>query len=377
MMATTAAPATGVVHLIAPAAFGGAESVVLALAAADAPGTHVLILRSSPAGVHPLTEQLRARNVPVEELVVPRRAYGAQARRVREALRRRQATLLHTHGYHANVVGWLAARSERITLVSTVHGYLARDFKERLYDRLDRWVLRRFDAVAAVSESLRAQLVASGVPPAHIMVVANGMDADAPRLDADAARRALDLPSDRLVVGWTGRLSHEKGADLLLAATRMMRSTCCVALIGDGPERPVLEEQAAAIAAADGPRARFLGAKPSAGRFLPAFDVLVISSRREGSPMIVLEAAAAGVPIVAFRVGGIGELLDESSAWLVPAGDTQGLAAALDDALADAGARAQRAATARQRLVATHGMGSWRARMGAVYEAAKNRRRPQ
>ena len=139
------------------------------------------------------------------------------------------------------------------------------------------------------------------------------------------------------LLGWVGRLSHVKGADIALAAlARLRNDSARLVFVGDGPDRPALEAQAAALGVAS--RVRFAGMVPQASSILPAFDALVLSSRSEGTPMILLETIHAGVPIVASAVGGVPDLLPAGTALLVPPNDPAALATAMDEVLADRGA---------------------------------------
>ncbi|MFN9575865.1 MAG: glycosyltransferase, partial [Gemmatimonadota bacterium] len=130
-------------------------------------------------------------------------------------------------------------------------------------------------------------------------------------------------------VGWVGRLSHEKGADLFVEAMmRCPRSDAIGVIVGDGPQRRDLQARVGPGAAI-----RLVGSRPDIGQLMPAFDVLAISSRAEGTPMVLLEAMSARVPIASFAVGGIPELLPADAAWFAAPGDTAGLAASIAAAL--------------------------------------------
>jgi len=310
--------------LIAPAEAGGAESVVLAVAAAAPERTRVILLNqvaAATAGSHPLAELLRQQGVGVDEVRCGRRRYGAESRAITRLLLSANAALLHTHGYHATLVGWHAARRARLPVVGMVHGYLDRNLKERLYRALERWVLRRCDATITVSQRIRDARVTSGVNPRRIHVIQNGI---APREkigDRGEARRLLALEPNESVIGWVGRLSREKGADLLLEAMSGESVPARVVTVGDGPERPALAAQARLLwTSAARASVHFAGQQQGAAGLIPAFDLLALTSRTEGTPMVILEAVAAGVPIVAFKVGGIPDLLGDDDAWLVRSG---------------------------------------------------------
>ncbi len=162
------------------------------------------------------------------------------------------------------------------------------------------------------------------------------------------ARRALGLPEEGPIVGWVGRLSPEKGPDVLLRAVTLIgRPQVRLSYLGDGSSRVALEAQEREIVAhgsVDYDRVRFHGNVANAGRLLKAFDVLVLSSRSEGTPMILFEAMDAEVPVVATRVGGVPDVVTEQEAILVPSEDAEALAHGIRQVLhnpTDASQRAQ------------------------------------
>jgi glycosyltransferase involved in cell wall biosynthesis len=338
-----------VVHVIAPSPAGGAESVVLALASAAKDRTRAVILNQATdpsAPPMPLVDQLRRRGVSVEEIRCGRRRYRAEARALEAHLRDVRASLVHTHGYHGTWVGYYAAKRRGLPLVATVHGYLTRSLKERLYNLVDRRLLRRFDAVIAVSEGIQQQLIRS-------------------------ARRALGVSETERVVGWVGRLSPEKGADLLLQALAATDAEVKAVIIGEGPEHPRLVEMIRTLELDRQDRVRLAGYRSDAAELLSAFDVLALTSRMEGTPMIVLEAVAAGLPIIAFAVGGIPKLLTTETAWLVTPEDPQAFAAALREAVRFPDEAKARAARARASLAERLSIERWLERIRDVYRIVR------
>ncbi|MEO8138310.1 MAG: glycosyltransferase, partial [Gemmatimonadota bacterium] len=196
-----------------------------------------------------------------------------------------------------------------------------------------------------------------------------------PPLTRAEARVALGLPADAPVLGWVGRLSPEKGADLFLAAlARLQRPGVLAAIIGDGRLRPSLEAQARTLGISD--RVRWLGLVPDAGRLTAAFDSFVLSSRTEGTPIALLEAMASGTPVVATAVGGVPDILvGDREAILVPSEDPAALAAALAAVLDDRAAAARRAGAARTRLERDYALGPWLERHRTLYQSILARRR--
>lgn len=197
--------------------------------------------------------------------------------------------------------------------------------------------LRRAQRVVAVSEALAAEVARLGVPRERIVVQHNGVDGDVfvPG-NQGAARRTLGLPLDRRIVGYVGRLSHEKGADVLIEAMRLLAGrapTAEAAIVGAGPLEPALRARAAALGIGD--RVRLVGHRghDELPRWLRAFDVLCLPSRREGCPNVVLEALASGRPVVASEVGGVPELLTPHNGVLTAPDAPDELARGLESAL--------------------------------------------
>lgn len=363
---TPPAPPGAVLQVIAPAPYGGAERVVEGVAAGlCGRGRRVMVAALlQDDGPSPFAARLRRAAIEVREIRSGRRRYGAEIETLTRVVRETSAVLLHTHVYHADIVGWRAARRAGIPVVATAHGFTTGDLKNRLYQWLDRRLLRRFDAVVCVSAGVRERLLRAGCPPQRLHLVPNGYGSQPGMAPADA-RRAVGVTPDAKVIGWIGRVSAEKGPDLLIeamAAPALHDAQSVV--IGDGPETRALAKDAAARAP---DRVRLLGARPDAARLLPAFDVLALTSRTEGTPMVLLEAMAAGIPVVAFAVGGIPDVLDARSGWLVPPGDTRALAAGLREALDRPDEARRRADRARDIVERRYGMDRWLDAMEAVY----------
>lgn len=323
-----------VLHVIAPAPSGGAETVVRALAAAQRGlGAECQIAAVLQAGGEsPFVHQARADGLTVSEIRCGRRQYLREGAEI-AALARGRYDLIHSHVVHANFVALRAGRLAGLPVVSTAHGFTGGDWKNRFYDWADPLLLKRFDAVFAVSKALEDLLLRRGCDPGRVHLVPNAFRPGRMLARAEA-RRVLDLPAEGKVIGWLGRLTREKGPDLLLdALARLTTGGTTTMIIGEGPMLPEL--LAGATARGLGPGAvRFAGRRDGAASLLKAFDAIVLSSRTEGTPMALLEAIAAEVPVVSFAVGGIPQVLDERSGWLAPPLDTGALAAGLDQALA-------------------------------------------
>jgi glycosyltransferase involved in cell wall biosynthesis len=361
------------VHLIAPAPVGGAESVVRALTVGrrECGGDTEVVALLTDSTAAGFVRDLRAHGVPTTEVREGRRHYLAEVRAVASILESRGADLVHSHVYHANLVGYFAARRCRVPIVATHHGYTGGGARNGLYEWADRRVLRRFDAVVCVSQSSRSWLHRTGCREDRLHVVENGLDARA-TLSRERARASLGLAPSALAVGWVGRLSAEKGPDLLLRAVRHVgRAGLVTTVIGDGPEHARLPGLVEDLGL--GPSVVLAGQRPDAASLLAAFDVLVISSRTEGLPMVLLEAMAARVPVVAFAVGGIPEVLTSGTGWLVEPGDVVALAGAIREAVTDPGEARRRADAGHEAVRLRLSLRRWVERVEDVYGTAAAR----
>jgi glycosyltransferase involved in cell wall biosynthesis len=189
-------------------------------------------------------------------------------------------------------------------------------------------------------------------------VIPNGWSDRNPIADRSNARRHLNLPANGTVVGWVGRLIPIKGADVFLQSIRHLAALpLTISLIGDGSEKAGLEEFVRAQGLAD--RVRFHGTVPDAARYISAFDAFVLSSRSEGTPVTLLEAIAARVPVVVTSVGGVPDVVGPAEALLVPPEEPRALAEAIRSVIQDPAAAARRAEAAAHRLHANFGMERW------------------
>lgn len=356
-----------ILHVLAPAATGGLERVVQALAGGQARRGHRVTVAPIVAGPdHPFLDSLEGMRVTVAPIVLRGRAYRQERGAVRAIVGDVGARIVHTHGYRANVVDASAVRGPRVRIVTTVHGFAGGGWRNQLYEALQRRALRRFDAVVAVSEPQRRALVARHVPSARVHLIPNGYQSIGPALERSEARAALGLPADGYVIGWVGRLGREKGLDVLLAALGLIRDRpVTAAVIGAGRERASLEAQAAALGIA--PMIRWMGLVPDAARVFRAFDVFVLSSRTEGTPIALFEAMDAGIPVVATAVGGIPAVVSTNEAMLVQSEDPVGLARALRATYDEASAAQHRVIAARHRLVEVYGVEPWLDRYDRLY----------
>jgi glycosyltransferase involved in cell wall biosynthesis len=364
-----------IVQLVAPAEFGGLERVVQMLGRGmhdRGHEVHVVVVGSSDKALEPFCAPLADAGVKTHPLVIPARAYARERSAVIDQCRRLSAEIVHTHGYRPDVLHSGPVRRLGVPVVTTVHGFTGGGLKNRLYEWLQGRALRHFDAVVAVSRPLADRLAGVGVPRARIQVIPNAWRPSAPPLARAAARAALGIPQDHFVIGWVGRLSREKGADVLLGAVPHLRDLpVSVSVLGTGAEQIGLQTRARALGVAG--LIRWHGAVPDADRFFTAFDAFVLSSRTEGTPVVLLEAMAAGVPVVTTAVGGVPDVVSAEEAVLVRSDDSIGLADAIRALYVDPGAARRRAGAAAARLERAFGLAAWLARYETLYGRVRQR----
>ena len=357
-----------VLHVFAPALVGGLERVVCSLTRAQQEAgveTRVAAVVEPDAKENPAVAELRASGVAVDEIRVPPRSYLLERRRLAAVCMRWRPDILHSHGYRCDIVDSPVAARFGIPRVSTLHGFTGGDVRNRVYEWLQRREARRMDAVIAVSRAMGDQLGSSNVPHERLYVVPNAYSSDAQFAERSAARHELGLPPDAYVIGWVGRLTAEKGADVLVDAMSYLNDPpVLVSFVGEGNQRQALVARSASTAPG---KVRWHGLALGASRLLRAFDVFVLSSRTEGTPMVLFEAMNAGLPIVATRVGGVPDVLRREDALLVEPDDPASLASAIRETMRNPeGARA-RAASARARLTTHYAVAPWVERHTTIY----------
>jgi glycosyltransferase involved in cell wall biosynthesis len=277
--------------------------------------------------------ELTDRGVVVETLGRHSGFHPELGRRIAELAGQHRIDVLHCHHYSPFIYGQLAALvNRRLRVVFTEHGRLS-DAGPSLKRRLvNPFFGRMADAIYAVSDDLRRHMVAEGLP--GVQVIHNGIDPGSRPTAAHraAARAALGIAGDVLVLGAAGRLDPVKDVPTLLQAFSVVRRTrpdTRLIVMGDGPERHNLQQSIGRTP--DAPSITLTGYRSDVRELLAAVDVFVNSSTHEGVSLTILEAMAAAIPVVATRVGGTPEVvLDRETGLLVPARAPQALASAVE-----------------------------------------------
>jgi glycosyltransferase involved in cell wall biosynthesis len=342
-----------IVHAIARLNVGGAAQQVLELAAGQSGSGHEVVvaagqLAPGEESMSYLADELGVEVVDVPELqreLSPRDLLAA--RRLRGLIRARRPDVLHTHAAKAGAAGRLGAlvsgSARPPVRVHTFHGHVLRGYfgprRERVFTAIERALARGTSALVVSSRAVRDDLVQLGVAPAErFEIVRYGF-----RFDEPAAPRDLGLPDGTFVVGWAGRLTEiKRPLDLVraLAALRGRGVDAAFVLLGDGALRPDVEALAAELGVADA--LHLMGYHRGLADWHAAFDALLLTSANEGTPVAVLEALAAGRPVVATAVGGVPDVVDDGeTGFLAAAGDTDALAERLERLARDPDLRAR------------------------------------
>ncbi len=336
---------------------------------------------AGPAGVTPLGAAARVHRtgLPVPRLRQLWALCGIPA--VLRAGRRTPVDVVHAHqgeDLAALLLARLAARVHRCPLVVTLHcsvGHTLTGAGPRvrllraLGGRIERAALRRADAVVVLTERTAAAVRDDGVPADRITTVPSGFDPALFR--GDGGDVFAGTPGPR--IGYVGRLAPQKRADVLVRAFGRMREEASLLVVGDGPDRALVQRLAAASPAADRITLAGFVEHRRVPAVLASLDVLVLPSAYEEMGSVLTEAMAAGLPVVASDVGGIPEVVRHGvTGLLVPPGDVDALAAALDRVAGEPGLRARLAAGARARS-ADYGWPALSARVLAVYDRALGR----
>lgn len=364
---------------------------VLALAGMEY-GVIKLVNRLDPERFQPVIFCLRHRNEEVKELLASRipvlefrKPPGRNWRligRLASAFRSERIDIVHSHNWSTFLYAVAAARLARVPAV--VHGEHGKDGTVRNPSRVlaSRILARAVDRVCAVSRDLAEEVVRDWrVPPDRVVLIQNGVDLDAFTLkDSNSdLKRSLDLLPEHRVVMNTGGFRTVKDHPTLIRAFALLYKQDPLArlvLVGTGPEgdpRAGLDRLAADLGVADA--LRFPGVRSDVPRLLEICDVYVNSSRFEGMSNTILEAMAAGRPVVATDVGGNPELVTEGvTGFLVPAGEAEPMAARIGALLADAPLRRLMGAAGRSRIEAAHSMAGMVRAYSELYETLRPRR---
>jgi glycosyltransferase involved in cell wall biosynthesis len=332
-----------ILQIISSGGMYGAESVILNLSRALNQGVHRSFLCVFDNLSNPnLQLHTKAVEAGIDSCLIPCKGqadYRAISR-IRALAERTGAEIIHAHGYKADVYAYLAFRNRNIPLVSTCHNWLDEDWRVYLYGMADRYVLRKFARVVAVSLEVSGRLLKAGVKEEHIKLIRNGIDLRPfeAKLPSVVSGSSQHRPA---VIGLVGRLSPEKGVDIFLRATAFVLALCPdtrFVIVGEGPERNNLVGLIADLGI--GASVSLLGRRENMPAVYRSLDVMVSSSRQEGLPIAILEGMAGSLPVIATAVGEVSTVIrNGETGVLLPPDDPQVLADAIVRLISDSTAR--------------------------------------
>jgi glycosyltransferase involved in cell wall biosynthesis len=309
-----------VLHFISSGGFFGAENVLLNIAQNFNNDNYISCVAAIRDGRRPHLEVIdRARTLGLPVHVFESRGLidWQTIKALKKFLLDHKIDILHTHNYKSDIIGALAARGTRVSLVSTAHGFTGMNSKVSWYERLDQWVLKnQFKRTVVVTAQMMPDF-----PTDKKRVIKNGIDfkkfEGTPSMRAEIRGR-YQIHDQDIVVGTVGRLSVEKDQALLLSALKELcraKPQVKLMIVGDGPEAETLRH----FVKENGLEGQiiFTGLIPNPVPFYQAFDIFVLSSRTEGVPLTVLEAMASRVPVVATKVGGIPKIITDGVTGLL------------------------------------------------------------
>jgi sugar transferase (PEP-CTERM/EpsH1 system associated) len=323
-----------VLYLTTELAMGGAERALLHLL------TNLNRERFNPTvaclynGDGVVGQAIRELDITVYDAQMRGKADLGALSRIYQHVRSQRPTILHTNLFHANLPGRITGRLVGVPIIISSERTMAMESEWRYW--LNRWTIGMVDRVVAVSKKVGEFCINHIRLPAHkVVVIHNGVEIPPFSPYAiEQARQVLGIPQEALVCGAVSRLEPVKGIDDLILAFAQVRANhdAHLVIVGNGSQRERLVSLAQGTGVSDW--VIWTGYRDDVLQLLPAFDIFIQPSHHEGLPNTVLEAMAAGLPVVATSVGGTPELVvNGETGLLVPSGDSDALAGAITELL--------------------------------------------
>lgn len=310
-----------IIHLICSSGFYGAERVVSSLCQNPSATNMVVLCLSNPNNP---TSSFENAVVPYGVQFISSKNSVIQAiKDLSELTVGHKAAVIHAHGYKEVFIACLFQLFRKCRVIVTQHGFTARNFKSKCYNWVNLALCRwgKVDNVICVTRTIFHRYHDFGVPKQRLTLLPNGIP-NAARLDKSSARAQVaarySVPLGIPIVLYAGRLSDEKDPLLFADVVREMAATkaeFCAVIAGEGPlERKVAEKLDELVLTG---RVKMLGFVEDIDTLLAAANTLLLTSKTEGTPMIVLEAMAQGCPVIASKVGGLPEIIKSNQDGLL------------------------------------------------------------
>jgi len=368
-----------IAHFIGTNFVGGPERQILNHVSRLSPDDHaVLIISFDETGGRELQSAAAAIGVEGRLLPAGRWALGTVWNQLKRLCDDWQPDVICAHGYKAGFYTLLLKMARGARFIGFSRGWTSESLTIHLYSMIDRLVIRFADVIVAVSRSQRDKLLRSWVPDKKIRVVENAVTISVSAATAgpdNDLRIELDLPADARLLLAAGRLSPEKGYDDLIRCFEVVAARVAdvhLLIAGAGSLESELRELAATMKSAS--RIHFLGFRRDMHNLFRQVDMFVLSSLSEGLPNVILEAMAFRVPVVATRVGGLPEVIDDGrTGVLVPPQAPAALAEAIWGVLNNPGLARQLAESAYDDVYNRFSPDTQTNQLLAVYREAMNR----
>lgn len=301
----------------------GAERMILSLAEflmQNKNFVYLVCLRSIFKSKPEIYLQAKKKNIPAYLLYCQNKLDMRIILKLKNFIKKEGIRIIHSHNYKSNLYGLIVSKISKVPIVATLHGWTKESLKIKLYEMLDKVVIRGMDCIVAVSSSINEKLKRMGLEK-KTFFIPNGVDTErfnSLNCQADL-RHFYGLNESDLVIGSVGRLTSEKGFIFLIKAFAKVHSKISnlkLLIIGDGPLREILEKEIAKLNLKE--KIILAGYRKDIESFYPLMDIFVLPSLSEGLPLVLLEAMSVGLPVIATRVGGIPYVAGNGEAILVP-----------------------------------------------------------
>lgn len=334
-----------ILHLISSSGFFGAERVMIVLSKALLEQEHEVVVGCICNKYNPhieTVEEAKKAGIPTKVFDSRYQFDPKTIRVIKRYIIENNIDIVHSHGYKSNLYALLSA-TKNIGRVATNHNWLTSSLRLKVYCYLDRLWIKRFDSIVAVSKEIQTIMVNKGVPKKKIRVIDNGIDLERFRNIEDNCKKEFDILENRTVLGIIGNLSNEKGHKYLIDAVEMLEKThkeILVLVVGDGRLKEQLKNYVQKIGL--NKNFIFTGIRKDIPQLLNTIDIFLITSVKEGLPMVLLEAMAAHKTIVATRVGAIPKVItDKVNGMLVPPRKPEEISKAINELIKDNNKRKQ------------------------------------
>lgn len=314
-------PPIRVLQLGSPTGLYGAERWILALIKHLDPQrieSWVGVIKDDPDLAAPLCQEAEQLGFKTKIFEAYGKANFSAIAQLKQFIKKHKIDILHTHFYKTDIIGLLATRGTACKIISTPHGWSKKmDFKLWCYEKIDRLTFTLLDAVAPLSEDLLKPLAKIPGLGKKLHFIRNGVDLSEITRSNDIAPALLKYKREgQLIIGYIGQLIPRKGLDILFRALSAIPSIPWqLFLIGDGPQARELEQLSENLHISG--NIHFMGFRTDRLAFLRGFDVFILPSRLEGIPRCLMEAMAAGIPVITSNIPGCNDLVTDKETGLL------------------------------------------------------------